>query len=106
MIPFEEFAKLDLRVGQVRSVEPHPDADRLYCLTVDLGTETRRVVAGLKTTYAAETLLDKSVVVVANLARRAIRGVESEGMVLAADDGTVVSLLTSDRPVQPGAKVR
>ncbi len=105
-IPFDEFAKLDLRVGKVVNVEDHPNAEKLYLVTVDFGSEKRRLVAGLKKYYSKDELIGKKIIVVMNLAQKEIRGIKSEGMLLAADDGKVVSLLTVDRDVDLGAKIR
>ncbi|HLD42622.1 MAG TPA: methionine--tRNA ligase [Candidatus Nanoarchaeia archaeon] len=84
---------LDLKVGKILSVEDHPDADKLYVVQVDLGLEKRQLVAGLKGQYAKEKLPGKRIVVVTNLQHAKIRGVESQGMLLAADDGKRVRLL-------------
>lgn len=87
IVAFEEFAKLDLRVAKVTSAENHPNADRLLKLQVDDGSgEPRQICAGIKAWYAPEDLVGKSVVIVANLAPRTIRGEESRGMLLAASD--------------------
>jgi methionyl-tRNA synthetase len=85
-ITYDDFAKLDLRTGVVLAAEPHPKADRLLRLDVDLGFETRQLVAGLAEHYAPEEVVGKRVVVVANLAPRKLRGLESQGMVLMAED--------------------
>jgi methionine--tRNA ligase beta chain len=86
-ISFEEFAKLDLRVAKVIKAEHHPDADRLFVLQLDDGSGSlRQVCAGIRGYYTAEDLVGRSVVIVANLAPRKIRGQESRGMVLAASD--------------------
>ena len=86
-ISFEEFAKLDLRVARVVKAENHPDADRLFVLQVDDGSGTpRQVCAGIRGYYAPEDLVGRSVIIVANLAARKIRGQESRGMILAASD--------------------
>ena len=95
----------DLRVGVIKKVEDHPNADRLYILTVDVGEE-RRLVAGLKDFYTKEELVGKRVIVVKNLKKKKIRGVVSEGMLLAADDGESVGLLTTLFKVEPGARVK
>ena len=85
---FETFMEVDLRVGKITNVEDHPNADRLYVVTIDDGTEGGRTIcAGLKAYYSAEEMQGKSVVFVANLKPRPLRGVVSEGMMLAADDG-------------------
>ena len=102
------FGALELRVGTIRSAEPHPNADRLLVLRVDLGSEERQVVAGIRAHYDAPTLVGRQVVVVANLEPARLRGVESQGMVLAATDSerNRVVLLHPDEAVPPGAVVR
>jgi methionine--tRNA ligase beta chain len=106
MITIDEFRKLELRVGVVKSAEAHPNADKLLVLKVDLGSEERQIVAGIRAHYQPEELVGKQVVVVANLETATLRGLESQGMVLAAssDDGRVV-VLTPEKTVNAGAKV-
>jgi len=106
MITIDQFRALDLRVGTVRAAEPHPNADRLLLLRVDLGTEERQLVAGIRAHYEPAALVGRQVVVVANLEPAQLRGVESQGMVLAVSDGDRVVLLRPDDPVMPGAVVR
>ncbi|TMA48757.1 MAG: methionine--tRNA ligase subunit beta, partial [Deltaproteobacteria bacterium] len=106
MITIDQFRAIDLRVGTVRAAEPHPNADRLLLLRVDLGTEERQLVAGIRAHYDPAALVGSQVVVVANLEPAKLRGVESQGMVLAASDGDRVVLLRPDDPVTPGAVVR
>ncbi|MFH1037095.1 MAG: hypothetical protein V1789_00310 [PVC group bacterium] len=105
MITFDDFKKLNLIAATVRRVEDHPGADRLYLLTVDLGGEERTLVAGIKKYYTPGELLGKQLVVVENLEPAVIRGVESRGMILAAQDGDALSLVTLDRKIAPGAPV-
>ena len=105
-ITIEQFRGLELRVGTVKRAEPHPNADRLLVLHVDLGTEERQVVAGIRAHYDPAALVGRQVVVVANLEPAKIRGVESQGMVLAAADGERVVLLRPDDAVTAGAVVR
>jgi methionyl-tRNA synthetase len=105
-ITIEEFRKLDLRVGTVTAAEAHPNADRLLVLRIDVGGEERQVVAGIRAHYAPETLRGRQVIVVANLAPAMLRGVESQGMVLAAADGGRVVLLAPVEPVASGSPVR
>ncbi|EQD45464.1 tRNA synthase complex-interacting multifunctional protein 1 [mine drainage metagenome] len=94
---------LAIRAGTVRSVAPHPDADRLYVLGVDLGEETlRTIVAGMRAHYAPEELEGRRITVLANLAPRTIRRVTSQGMVLAAEAGETVVLLAPPEGVPPG----
>jgi len=103
-ISFEEFSRLDLRVGVIQSAETIPGSDHLYQLTIDLGGETRSCVAGIKAAYKLETLAGRCVIVVANLEPAKIRGVASDCMLLAAkDDG--LSLIGPDRSVDPGTTV-
>lgn len=86
-ITFEDFAKVDLRVARVMAAEPHPNADKLLKLQVDDGSGTpRQICAGIRANYAPESLVGKSIIIVANLAPRVIRGEESRGMLLAASD--------------------
>ncbi len=106
MITIDQFRALELRVGTVRAAEPHPNADRLLLLRIDLGTEERQLVAGIRAHYDPAALVGSQVVVVANLEPAKLRGVESQGMVLAASDGDRVVLLRPDDPVTPGAVVR
>ena len=105
-VKFEEFKRLDIRVGTIRAAEPVPGADRLLKLQVDLGEgDLRTLVAGIKTAYAPEELVGRQIVVLANLEPRKIRGIVSQGMLLAAvEDGTPV-LLRPDRPVKEGTPV-
>ena len=105
MISFEDFKKIDLRVAKVLSAQDHPNADKLYVLRVDLGSEERQLVAGLREYYSQEQLLGKSVVIVANLEPAVLRGVESQGMLLAVQDGTEVKVIQPETDVTPGSKV-
>jgi methionyl-tRNA synthetase len=90
MLPFNEFQKVEMKVGTIRKVEDHPKADKLYVLQVDLGHEHRQIVAGLRTKYTKDELDGKQVIIVANLEPKELRGVKSHGMLLAADDGTIL----------------
>lgn len=105
MITFDEFKTMQLQVGEVTSVEDHPNADRLLVLKVNLGGEERQLVAGLKGHYDSQSLTGKKVVVVTNLEPAILRGVESNGMLLAAQDGDVLSVLTVDKDMTPGSSV-
>ena len=107
-LDFETFMEVELRVGRIMSVEDHPDADRLYVVNLDDGSEQGRTIcAGIKAYYSPDELLNKKVVFVANLKPRSLRGVVSEGMMLAADDGNdVVRLVTIDGEISTGSRVR
>jgi len=110
-IPYDDFAKLDLRVVTVTKAEVHPDADRLLILQIDDGTpDGRQICAGMKEWYTPEDLEGTQVVIIANLEPRKIRGQMSEGMVIAAtrtdgSDVEDVAVLRCDREMPTGAKV-
>ncbi|VVC01850.1 Methionine--tRNA ligase [uncultured archaeon] len=106
-ITFEEFMKLELKVGTILSAEKVPGADKLYKLTVDTGTEQRALVAGVAQQYSIEPLVGRQIVVVANLAPRSLRGITSQGMLLAAEgEAGAIAILSPDKRVPNGAKVR
>jgi tRNA-binding protein len=105
MISIDVFRQIELRIGTVKQAEPHPNADKLLVLKVDLGTEERQVVAGIRAHYTPEELVGKQVVVVANLETAKLRGLESQGMVLAASDGEKLVILTPEKAITTGAKV-
>ena len=105
MITIEDFQKVELRIARIVSAEPHPNADRLVVLKIDVGGEERQIVAGIRASYAPETLVGRSIVVVANLAPAMLRGVESQGMLLATRDGDRVVLLGPEVEVPAGSKV-
>ena len=105
MITIEQFQQVELRVGTVKEAAPHPNADRLLVLKVDLGTEERQIVAGIRPYYGKEELLGRQVVVIKNLRPATIRGVESQGMVLAVKDEKGLSVLTPQREAVVGSKV-
>lgn len=104
-VSYQDFSKLDLRVAQILSAKKVERADKLLVLEIDLGGEKRQIVAGIAEYYSPEELVGTQIVVVANLQPRKIRGLWSQGMLLAADvDGRPV-LLRPDKPVPPGSKV-
>ena len=107
-VDFETFMSVNLRVGRITVVEDHPNADKLYVVRLEDGTENGRTIcAGLKSFYTPEEMEGKLVVFVENLAPRALRGITSEGMMLAADDGNgTVRLITVDGEVTVGSTVR
>jgi methionine--tRNA ligase beta chain len=106
MITIDEFRKIELKVATVKSAEPHPNADRLMVLNVDLGSEERQICAGIRNHYAPQELVGKQIVVVANLETAKLRGLESQGMLLAASDEGRVIILTPEKPVLAGAQVK
>lgn len=106
MITIDDFRKLELRVGRIKEVADHPQADRLYVLQVDLGDTVKQFVAGIKSAYTKEELVGRQVVAVNNLQPAMLRGVESQGMILAASDETTISVLSPERQVKEGSAVK
>ena len=107
IVNFDDWQKLDLRVGEILEIEDVPGADKLYKLKIDLGTETRTLVAGLKQYYTKEELEGKRCIVFCNLEPKKLKGIESRGMVLAAvnDDHSEVKLIQPDGDIEIGSKV-
>ena len=105
MINFEEFKRMDLRVAQVVDVSIHPNADKLYVVKIKAGDEERTIVAGIRPYYTEDELKGKKVVVVWNLQPAQIRGVESNGMLLAAREDEKLGVLTVERDISTGAKI-
>jgi len=106
MATLEDFKKIELRIAEVLDVVPHPNADRLYVLQVQIGDVKKQIVAGIRSFYSPEELKGKKVVVVDNLEPAMLRGVESQGMLLAAKDESSLGVVTLDRPIALGAKVQ
>jgi len=107
IVTFDNWSKLDLRVAEILEIEDILGADKLYKLKIDLGTETHTIVAGLKQHYTKTELEGKRVIVFTNLEPKTLKGIDSQGMVLAAvnDDGSEVKLLQVDGVVPLGSKV-
>lgn len=105
MIPFEDFAKLDLRVAKIIAAERVEGSDKLLRLELALDSEFRQIVAGIGAVYEPEKLIGKEIVIVANLEPKTIKSVESQGMLLAASSSDGPVLLVPDRDVPPGAKI-
>ena len=107
LVGYSDWQKLDLRVGEILEIEDVPGADKLYKLKIDLGTETRTLVAGLKQHYTRDQLEGKRCIVFYNLEPRRLKGIESQGMLLAAinEDESKVSLLEPDGEIDLGAKI-
>ncbi len=106
-VEYDAFAALELRVALVTHAEPHPKADKLLVLTVQLGPESRTIVAGIRAHYAPDELINKRVVIVANLKPARLRGVTSQGMLLAAEDADGhLALVSVEREMPAGSEVR
>ena len=106
MIDFEHFAKLDLRIGKIVEAQLHPNAEKLYILKVDIGDRQIQLVAGIRPFYSQEELLGKLIAVLVNLEPRNIRGVDSEGMLLAAQSKEKMCLLTPEKDINLGSIIR
>ncbi|MBM0046264.1 methionine--tRNA ligase [Anaerococcus sp. mt242] len=105
-ITFEDFTKVEMVVGKILEAKEHPDADKLLVFTVDVGEENpRTIISGIKKWYEPSDLVNKNVIVVKNLAPRKMRGIESQGMILASDFDGDLSLLTTLKDMKPGSKV-
>ena len=97
-IVYEDFDKIDLRVGKIVKAEKHPKADKLLVFQVKMGTEMRQVISGVAQHFTPEEMVGKNVIVVANLKPRALRGLESKGMILFADNGEKLEIVSTDAP--------
>ena len=106
-IQYADFEKLDLRVAEIQNVDDIEGADKLYKLDISIGDESRVICAGIKEFYSHDELKGKKIIVLTNLAPRKLRGIESEGMLLAASnaDHTSVSLITPDVDIEAGSIV-
>lgn len=106
MATIDDFKKLEFKIAVIKEVIDHPNADRLYVITIDLGDRTKQIVAGIKSSYEKETLVGKQVVVVDNLEPAMLRGVESQAMILAASDESGIALVSPLREMKLGSIVK
>ena len=105
MITIDDFKNVELVVAEVLSAELHPNADKLLVLKISIGDEERQLVAGIRAWYQPEELVGKKIIIVKNLQPATLRGVESQGMLLAASHEGDLALLTIDRDLPAGAKI-
>jgi methionyl-tRNA synthetase len=106
-IKYDDFGKIDLRVAKVLEARPHPNADKLMLLQIDLGDVQKQIVAGIRAHYTPEQLVGRRIVIVNNLEPAVLRGETSNGMLLAASSGDKVVLLQPDDPeALPGSRVK
>lgn len=105
-ITYDDFAKVELKVAKIKEAERVEKSEKLIKLQLEVGDEKRQIVAGIGKAYAPEELIDKEIVIVANLAPKALMGVESHGMLLAAGGGENPVLLTPEKDIESGAKVK
>ncbi|MDP2905806.1 MAG: methionine--tRNA ligase subunit beta [Candidatus Omnitrophota bacterium] len=106
MATIEDFHKLEFKVAVIKEVTEHPNADRLYVVTLDVGDKTKQVVAGIRGSYQKEELIGRQVVLVDNLDPAILRGVESQGMILAASDENGIVVVSPEKPVKLGSVVK
>ncbi len=106
MISLEDFKKVELKIGVIETVISHPNADRLYVLGIKVGDTHKTVVAGIRKHYGEDELKGKKIVIVNNLEPATIRGVESQGMLVAASEGEGFTLIAPERPITDGAGIR
>ena len=106
MINFEDFQKIDLRIGRVIEVEDVENSKKLLKLKVDLGGEKRQIVAGIKGFYKPKELIGKEIVIVYNLEPKVLAGIESQGMLLAAEEDGNPVILIPEKEVPPGTEVK
>jgi methionyl-tRNA synthetase len=104
-VKFEDFKKLELKVAKVLKVEVHPNADKLYVITVTTGEAEKTIVAGIRQHYKPEELTGKSVIIIDNLEPAIIRGATSNGMILATKDGERLAILIPEKEVKIGSPV-
>ncbi|MEK6907530.1 MAG: hypothetical protein AABW45_03295 [Nanoarchaeota archaeon] len=106
MIPFNDWKKMDLRVGKILEVNDHPNADKLLVMKVDIGNEVRTIVAGIKNYYTKKELKGRKVIVFVNLEQKELRGIKSEGMILASVKDDKVILLQPEKDIDVGAVIQ
>ncbi|MBU2564015.1 methionine--tRNA ligase subunit beta [Patescibacteria group bacterium] len=106
MISFEDFQKLDIRIGEILEAEPVPETDKLFKLKIDLGNEQRDLVAGIADTYSAQDIIGKQIPILINLEPKTIKGIESKGMILAIDVDNKATLIHPDKKIINGSKIR
>ncbi len=105
-VTIDEFKHIDIRIARIESVEPHPNADKLYVVKLDVGPEgMRQTCAGLRDYYEPEELVGRKVAIVFNLAPAKLRGEVSETMMLAGQEGDTVALLVPEKDLAPGSRV-
>jgi methionine--tRNA ligase beta chain len=106
MANIDDFKKIELKIATIKEVNDHPNADKLYVIIVEVGDHTKQIVAGIKNFYLKEDLIGKQVVLVDNLEPVVLRGVESQGMLLAAKDEEGICIVAPQRRVKDGSIVK
>lgn len=106
MITYDDFTKLELKVATILSAEQITGSDKLLKLRVSLGEEERQIIAGLGKSYEPESLIGRQIIIIANLEPRTLMGLESQGMLLAADSPDGPIIISPNQEVAPGAKIK
>ena len=106
MATIDDFRKLELRIAEIKEVNDHPNADKLLVLILDLGDRRKQVVAGIKNFYSKEELLGRQVVLIDNLDPVVLRGVESQGMILAGSDENSLAVVSPEKKLKLGSIVK
>ena len=106
IVTIDDFKKIELKIARILSAEKIQDADKLLRLEIDLGSEKRQIVSGIAQSYTPEQLIGKQIVVISNLQPRTLKGVESNGMLLAGQDENGISLLIPDRELPDGTGIK
>jgi len=106
MATIDDFRKLDLRIAEIKEVNDHPNADKLLVLILDLGDRRKQVVAGIKNFYSKEELIGRQVVLIDNLDPVILRGVESQGMILAGSDENGLAVVSPEKKLKLGSIVK
>jgi methionyl-tRNA synthetase len=107
-IDFKNWEKLDLRVGEIEKIEDIKKADKLYKLIVNIGSENRTIIAGIKQHYSKEELKGMKIIIISNLKPKKVKGITSQGMLLAAEnqEQSKIILLTPESEIEPGSKIK
>ncbi len=105
-VTINDFAKLDIRIAEITAAEEHPNADKLILLKLKVGEEEKQIVAGIKKFYSFDELVGKKITIINNLEPVELRGERSEGMLLAASDDDGLTLVTPEKDISCGARVK
>ncbi|MFC1646244.1 methionine--tRNA ligase subunit beta [Candidatus Omnitrophota bacterium] len=106
MITINDFKNFQIRIATIKEANDHPNADKLYVLVVDLGDKQKQLVAGVKSSYTKESLVGRQIAMIDNLEPAVIRGIESQGMLLAAQDDSGIVILSPERNVKEGSMIK
>jgi methionyl-tRNA synthetase len=106
MVTMEDFKKIELVVARIKEAKEHPNADRLYVLQVDTGRDVRQIVAGIRKAYSAQDLINRQIILIANMEPAVIRGEVSNGMLLAASNDEGMAILMPDKEIAVGSVVK